>query len=148
MRFHDKKRPASRPFGFRTDLGAMLACAAIALGGCATTSPAKGPVIETLSQAHYAPTQTVDVLNAAPQTPYEELARLTLADPTGTATSGQLAAQLADVAKNLGANALWIEHVARAGKADVGFNPAGGQMQQDMGSGAITVTALAVRYTH
>lgn len=137
-----------RSAGVGLALGALLACAAVALAGCATTGAVGAPVVVPLSQVHYEPTQTVDVLNAAPRTPYAPIARLTLADPTGAATSSQLTAQLADVAKTLGANALWVEQVARAGKAAVAFNPAGGQMQQDTQAAAITVTALAVRYTH
>lgn len=125
---------------------ALIAVAVIALAGCATTATT-APVVEQLTQAHYAPTQTVDVLATAPAAAFERIARLRLSDPTGVATQSQLVAQLADTAKALGANALVVEQVTRAGTPDVGFNPAGGQMQATGNGGAITVTALAIRYT-
>ena len=126
----------------------LLGSAAVALSGCASTSLRDGPAVQQLSQAHYAPTQTVDVLSAPPTVPYEALARFTLADPTATATSSQLLAQMDEAAKNLGANALLVEHLSRSGKPDVAFNPAGGQMQDSGSGGAWSVTALAIRYTH
>jgi hypothetical protein len=119
----------------------------VALGGCATAGVAAPSVVE-LTQAHYAPTQTVDVLSAPPQAAFERIARLQLSDPTGVATQSQLVAQLADSAKTLGADALVIEQVSRAGGTDVTFNPAGGQMQNTGNGGALAITALAIRYTH
>lgn len=150
MRF--KPNTGSRPRVARLSaaqalLFVLLGSTAIALGGCATTGLHDGPSVERLSQAHYASTQTVDVFVAAPKDPYEELARLTLTDPTATATGSQLLAQLTEAAKNMGANALLVEHMSRAGNPDVAFNPAGGQMQHAGADGAWSVTALAIRYT-
>lgn len=125
---------------------ALFAGVAIALAGCATTG-ATEPVVESLTQTHYAPTQTVDVLAAPPAVAFESLARLHLSDPTGTATRSQLVAQLSDAAKALGANAMVVEQVSRAGAPAVGFNPAGGQMQTTDNGGALTITVLAIRYT-
>lgn len=158
MKFHYQGRPkmrcarktekakAARHAPWRVWLP-LLAASVMALGGCATTGTDRGLTIQPLSTAHYAATQTVDVLSEAPQVPWEKIARMTLADPTGTATSSQLIAQLAGAAKNLGADALVVEHVSRAANAEVGFNPAGGQMRADT-TGVISITALAVRYTH
>lgn len=125
---------------------ALVVAVGIALAGCATTATTT-PVVEQLTQARYAPTQTVDVLATAPAAAFERIARLRLSDPTGVATQSQLVAQLADSAKALGANALVVEQVTRSGAPDVGFNPAGGQMQATGSGGAMTVTALAIRYT-
>lgn len=130
------------PWLYATVAGAMLA-----LAGCGATV-ATTPQVESLTSAHYAPTQTVDVLSVAPTAGYERLARLQLADPTGVATRSQLVAQLADAAKALGANALIVESATRANTAVVGFNPAGGQMQDSGDTGALAVTAVAIRYTH
>ena len=138
---------AGRPFAARWLAVALLAGAVVAgLGGCAASGAAAGVVIAPLSQTHYAPTQTVDVLNAAPGRHYEALARLVVSDPTGAATSSQLVAQLSDSARTLGANALVIEKVAQSGAAGMAFNPAGGQMQGSSAGGSISVTALAIRY--
>lgn len=127
---------------------ALLAGAVACLGACATGGSTAGVVVDTLSQAHYPPTQTVDVLNAPPSAHYEALARLVVSDPTGVATSSQLVAQLSDTARTLGANALVVEQVAQAGGGNVAFNPSGGQMQGAANaSGALSVTALAIRYS-
>jgi len=126
---------------------AVMAVAMACLGACAANGPADGVVIHPLSQASYAPTQTVDVLNAAPGGHYEALARLVVSDPTGAATRSQLVAQLSDSARALGANALVVEQVAQSGAAGMAFNPAGGQMQGSTAGGSISVTALAIRYS-
>lgn len=124
-------------------LGALM----LALVGCASSN-LMAPTVEALSQTHYAPTQTVDVLSAKPSVPFESVARLHLSDPTGVASGSQLIAQLSDTAKSLGANALVVEQTSRASGADVAFNPAGGQMQgSSTDHGASSVTALAIRYT-
>lgn len=125
----------------------LLAGAVTCLGACAANGPAAGVVVNSLSQAHYPPSQTVDVLNAAPSAHYEALARLVVSDPTGTATSSQLVAQLSDTARTLGANALVIEQVVQAGGGSVAFNPSGGQMQGANTGGNLSVTALAIRYS-
>jgi hypothetical protein len=125
-------------------LGALM----LALAGCATGGLV-APTVEQLSQTHYAPTQTVDVLSAPPSVPYASIARLHLSDPTGVASSSQLIAQLSDTAKGLGADALIVEQASHASGADVAFNPAGGQMQgSSTDRGATSVTALAIHYTH
>ena len=123
---------------------AALAC--LVLVSCATTATA--PEVRRLTTQHYAPTQTVDVLSVSPDTPFVRIARLTLGDPTGSASGAQLIAQLASTAQNLGANAIVVEHVAQAGSAGIGFNPSGGQMQGSSNQAPLTVSALAIRYTH
>lgn len=126
----------------------LLLCATLALAGCA--SPGGNPggvVIQPVDQAHYAPTQTVDVLGAEPTRPHVTLARLTLSDPTGSATLSQLTAQLVEAARQLGASALVLAPVARPTAADVGFNPAGGQMQNSQAGSALSISAQAIRYT-
>lgn len=128
----------------RLGLGiAALAC--LVLAGCATVSTT--PAIERLATQTYAPTQTVDVLSASPDRPFVKIARLTLGDPTGSATRAQLIAQLASTAQGLGANAIVVEHVAQSGGAGIGFNPSGGQMQDSSNPAPLTVSALAIRYT-
>lgn len=124
----------------------LLAGIAVALTGCATASVG-APVVVQLTQTHYAATQTVDVLSVPPQAAFEPIARLQLSDPTGVATQAQLIAQLTNSAKALGANALIVEKVSRAGTTNVTFNPAGGQMQNTDAGGALAITALAIRYT-
>lgn len=120
----------------------------LALAGCATGNLA-APSVQQLTTNHYAPTQTVDVLSTPPSQPFESIARLHLADPTGVASKSQLVAQLAATAKSLGANALVIQDITLAGGAEVSFNPAGGQMQgAATDAGAASITALAIRYTH
>ena len=120
----------------------------LALAGCATANLA-APSVQELTTNHYAPTQTVDVLNAPPTAPFESIARLQLADPTGVATRSQLVAQLTAAARNLGANALVVEETTLPGGAAVSFNPAGGQMQgASTNAGAASISALAIRYTH
>lgn len=124
-----------------------IVAAAVVLGGCATAGGSKGLVIEPLSHAQYPATQTVDVLNVSPGVPYESLARMTLSDPTGSASSAQLIAQMSEAAKSRGANALWIQRISSAGQPDVAFNPAGGQMQGISANGSLSISALAIRYT-
>ena len=139
---------AGRAQGVRWLAVACMAVAAMAcLGGCAANGPAAGVVVQPLSQASYPPTQTVDVLNAVPAARYEALARLVVSDPTGTATSSQLVAQLSDRARTLGANAIVVEKVAQAGGNSVAFNPSGGQIEGSGTGGTLTVTALAIRYS-
>lgn len=126
----------------------LVGALALALAGCAS-SGLVAPSVQRLSQTQYAATATVDVLSAPPATPFEPIARLQLADPTGAASSSQLVAQLSETAKGLGANALVVEQVTHASGGAVAFNPAGGQMQQgNAATGATSVTALAIRYTH
>lgn len=129
---------------------ALLPCAllALALAGCASAGGNPGGVvIQPLDQAHYAPTQTVDVLGVEPARPHIALARLTLSDPTGSATLSQLTAQLVEAARQLGADALVLAPVARSTAAGVGFNPAGGQMQDSQAGSALSISAQAIRYT-
>lgn len=125
---------------------AVMLVASIVLAGCATTA-AMAPVVERLTTATYAPTQTVDVLAAKPAGDFVPLARLTLDDPTGSATRAQLLAQLSAVARRMGANALVVESVAHDQSADVAFNPAGGQIEQSTHQGIRAMTVLAIRYT-
>jgi hypothetical protein len=146
MRFeqqHTPRRAGARRAASLVWLGVLT----FALGGCATGGVA-APSVERLSAGQYAPTQTVDVLSAPPSMPFERIARLRLDDPTGVASESQLVAQLSEAAKNLGANALVVGPVSRSGGADVAFNPAGGQIQSVGTGGSISVTALAIRYTH
>ena len=129
----------------------LLLCAmlAFALAGCASAGGSPGGVvIEPLGRAHYAPTQTVDVLGVEPAQPHVALARLTLSDPTGSATLSQLTAQLVEAARQLGADALVLAPVAQPPAAGVGFNPAGGQMQGSQAGSALSISAQAIRYTH
>jgi len=123
-----------------------LVVGCLLLAACATTPAATGPQVEPLTNRHFAPTQTVDVLGAMPERSFTRVARLTLADPTGSATREQLVAQLANVARGLGANAIVVQSVAQSGTAGIGFNPAGGQMQGADNQAPLTVTAIAVRY--
>lgn len=123
-----------------------IAALALILGACATGQAAQ-PSVTMLSAAHYAPTQTVDVLTAEPQKPHQSIARLVLADASGGATRAQLVAQLTDTAKGLGANALVLENVDQSGTKQLAFNPSGGQMQGTDASVSLSVTALAIRYT-
>lgn len=127
---------------------ALLIGALLALAGCVTTDGDKGVVVRPLSAEHYAPTQTVDVLSAEPAQPHEMLAELALADPTGTATSSQLTAQLIAAARQLGADALVVKQVSGPTAAGVAFNPAGGQMQDTKTGAALSISAQAIRYTH
>jgi len=126
----------------------VLLTGALALGGCATTGGDQGVQVRPLSAMHYAPTQTVDVLTAQPAQPHEALAELALTDPTGTASRSQLTAQLVAAARQLGADALVVEHVAPQAPAGVAFNPAGGQLQDADTGGTLSISAQAIRYTH
>ena len=152
MRFEKEHAPRAR-HGHRTMKcrlvsAVWLGALALALASCATGNLV-APSVQQLSQSHYAPTQTVDVLSATPTVPFEPIARLQLSDPTGVASSSQLIAQLSATAKSLGANALVVEQSTRAGGSNVGFNPSGGQMQgNSTDAGPASVTALAIRYTH
>ena len=152
MRFEQKfaQRPqrVARSGVRRAAYVAWLGALMLALAGCATGNLV-APTVEQLSQTHYAPTQTVDMLSTQPAVPFESIARLHLSDPTGVASSSQLIAQLSDTAKSLGANALVVEQASHASGADVAFNPAGGQMQgNSTDRNPTSVTALAIRYTH
>ena len=126
----------------------FIAGAAMFLGACATVNPSSAVVVEPVSTSHYAPSQTVDLLNAPPAAPYEVLARLQLTDPTGTATSSQLVAQLSSTAQGLGADALLVQQVSHSGGGGIAFNPSGGQMQPASDGGTLSVTAVAIRYRH
>ncbi|NII12388.1 hypothetical protein [Oleiagrimonas sp. C23AA] len=132
---------------------AMLAALALfaALSGCASTpssSQAGTPQVTRLTQQQFPATQTVDVLREAPSRAYTRLAQLTITDPTGSASSAQLIAQLSASAQAMGANALVVESVDNSGSdSSPSFNPSGGQMQSGSGVGALTVKALAIRYS-
>lgn len=128
-------------------LRVMLAGIMLALAGCATTG-ASTLQVEHLVATHYDPTQVVDVLDVAPSVPFENIARLRVDDPTGTATRSQLVAELVAAAQKLGANAVVVGAEQRSGGSDVGFNPSGGQIQNVNGTGHVTLTAMAIRYTH
>lgn len=140
------RRSGPRAVALRAPL-LLLAVALALLAGCATVASDEGVQVHPLSAMHYAPTQTVDVLSAEPAQPHEALAELVLADPTGTATRSQLTAQLIAAARQLGADALVVEHVAQPAAAGVAFNPAGGQMQ-GTSAGGLSISAQAIRYTH
>ncbi len=126
-------------------LPALLSIA-IGLASCAAAPPA--PQIQRLTAESFAPSQTVDLLAAPPAAPYLAIARLQVADPTGTAARDQLIAQLVQAAKSLGAEALVIEQVQREDSARIAFDPAGGQMQGGPQVASTTVSALAIRYRH
>lgn len=119
----------------------------ILLAACASTGVV-APQVERLTTVQYAPTQVVDVLGAMPTAAFQRIARLRVDDPTGTATRAQLVAELQAAAGKLGANAVVVSSETRAGGASVGFNPAGGQIQDVAGTGQVLLTALAIRYTH
>lgn len=123
-----------------------LACG-ILLTACASTGVV-APHVERLTTVQYTPTQVVDVLDAAPTAPFQRVARLRVDDPTGTATRAQLVAELQAAAGKLGANAVVVSAEVRSGGANVGFNPAGGQIQDVAGTSQVSLTALAIRYIH
>ena len=127
---------------------AALAVLCLMLAGCATGGSTV-PSVTRLTTQHYAPTQTVDVLSAAPDRPFTRIAQLKLTDPTGSATRSQLIAQLSGSAKDLGANAIVVAQAAdQPGGSQIGFNPSGGQMQGSADQTSLTVSALAIRYSH
>lgn len=126
---------------------AVMAALTLALVACATTGVG-APTIERLTSATYPATQTVDVLDAAPAAGFERIANLAVNDPTGTATRGQLVAQLITAAQSVGANAIIVSAAPRSSSSDLGFNPSGGQIQDVSGTGPMTLTAVAIRYTH
>lgn len=141
-------RPSLHPHLPRR-IGASLALLACLATGAAWSAQANlgTPTIHRLSAQHYAPTQTVDVLTRAPAGAFVSVARVSLSDPTGTATQDQLVSQLGQVARGLGANAIIVESVTSGVSNNVGFNPAGGQLQAGMAQGPLTVRVLAIRYT-
>lgn len=124
-----------------------LSSVAIAWGmaACAAVPPAAD--VQRLTDQQFAPTQTVDVLEAVPNAPFVRIASLRVVDPTGVATREQLVAQLSDTARGLGADALVIERVERDDTSRVAFDPAGGQMQGGQAVASIAVTALAIHYS-
>lgn len=134
----------NRPARWRSACLLTLLSIVISLASCATAPPA--PQVQRLTAQVFAPSQTVDLLDAPPAAPYLAIARLQVADPTGTAARDQLIAQLVQAAKSLGAQALVIEQVQREDSARIAFDPAGGQMQGGPQVTSTTVSALAIRY--
>jgi hypothetical protein len=126
----------------------LLLAVFLALGVAACAAVAPAPDVERLTEATFAPTQTVDVLDAAPAAPFTRIARLHVADPTGTASRDQLVAQLVATARGLGADALVVEQVQRSDTSHLAFDPAGGQMQGGQAVASIAITALAIHYVH
>jgi hypothetical protein len=125
-----------------------LSSVAVACGLAACAALPPDADVQRLTDQQFAPTQTVDVLEAAPDAPFVRIARLRVADPTGVATREQLVAQLSGTARGLGADALVIERVERDDTSRVAFDPAGGQMQGGQAVASIAVAALAIRYSH
>lgn len=144
---HGRGHIASARGVLRAGTLALLAVAALALAACATTG-ALEPSVKRLTATEYPPTQMVDILTVAPSRAYERIAQLRVDDPTGTATSSQMRAQLVAAARDLGANALVMGTVSRSGGDSVEFNPSGGLMQNAAGAGAVSLSALAIRYVH
>jgi len=118
--------------------------AAVLMTACASTG--SGPVVHRLTQRQYSPTQTVDVLSAAPQRPFKRIARLRANDPTGSATRSQLVAELVNAAQKLGANAIVVQQVSQSSGSELSFAPSGGQMQSSGGGQPLALKALAIRY--
>lgn len=140
-----RMRHASFCRACRITVFAMLAILGSVVAACATTG-SNTVRVQQLTATHYEPTQVVDVLDAVPTKPSERIARLEVEDPTGTATHSQLVAELVAAAQKLGANAVVLDSEKRAGGADVGFNPSGGQIQDVNSPGPVTLTAVAIRY--
>lgn len=125
---------------------ALILCAG--LSGCSTTGSG-GPVVRRLTQRHFPPTQTVDVLNALPQQPFIRIARLQAKDPTGSATRSQLIAELTAEAQKLGATAIVLgTEQSSSGGGQISFSPSGGQMQSSGAEQPLALDALAIRYAH
>lgn len=126
----------------------LAALTAMLLGGCATTGT--GPKVHRLTQQHYPPTQTVDVLSSLPtHKSFVRVARLQAGDPTGNATRSQLIAELTDSAQSLGANAIVVQQqkTSDSSGSELSFSPSGGQMQSSSGTQSLVLKALAIRYT-
>jgi len=146
QRFRPRLATATQGFPRHGARWLLATACAMGLAACAAMPP--GPDVQRLTEQQFAPTQTVDVLDAAPAEPFVGIARLHVADPTGSATRDQLVAQLVGTARGLGADALVVEKVDRDDTSQVSFDPAGGQMQGGAQTASIAVTALAIHYNH
>jgi len=132
-----------------TPIGFLAVLMALVLSACSLNGT--GPTVQRLTQHHYQPTQTVDVLNQLPKhTSFVRLARLQASDPTGGATRTQLLGELVDSAQNLGANAIVVQQQKSSDSSgsEITFSPSGGQMQSSGGSHSLALKAVAIRYKH
>ena len=130
-------------------VGLLVALSPLLLTGCAMNGA--GPKIHRLTQHHFQPTQTVDVLTSLPRRKsFVRIARLKANDPTGDATHSQLVGELVDAAQKLGANAIVVQQQESSGSSgsQITFSPSGGQMQSSGGTQSLALKALAIRYKH
>ncbi|OZB77369.1 MAG: hypothetical protein B7X36_00250 [Thiomonas sp. 14-64-326] len=121
-----------------------LAVASALMAGCA--GPQSAVQVQMLAPAgsSNAPQSLVQVLTAAPESPYAEVARLSITGAPGM-TAAQLIDALQKKAGALGANALVVDVQTQTGPAQLQFNSAGGQYETQPGISVVDVKALAIR---
>ncbi|MDX1655122.1 MAG: hypothetical protein R3310_07890 [Candidatus Competibacteraceae bacterium] len=102
-------------------------------------------VIPLEGASSYPPTQFVDVLDQAPDRPYEELA-LIQADGVPGMTYSQVQARIREQARQLGADAVILEDLSRATPREQQFNPTTGTYETTGGEIVPRFRGVVIKY--
>ena len=117
----------------------IVACS---LWSCA---PVSRQLVKPVDGTHYAPSNNVEVLDAAPSRPYVKIGDV---DATGEpgAVPAQVLAQIRTEAQQLGADAVVLKDVSRTLPAAPRLNPTTGTYDTSGGQLLPAYTGIAIRY--
>ncbi|HTP99295.1 MAG TPA: hypothetical protein VMN56_08210 [Casimicrobiaceae bacterium] len=120
---------------------ALLAFAAV-LAACA---PAQPEFVRPAGSATYPPTQFVDMLDAPPSRPYQEIGVIEVPGEAG-ALRAQVLAQIRTKAQEIGAQAVILTDLSRPAPVTQRLNPTTGQMETVGGQTIPAFRGVAIRY--
>ncbi|MCC7326547.1 MAG: hypothetical protein IT521_07060 [Burkholderiales bacterium] len=115
---------------------------AVAMAAC---TPSQPEFVRPANSPSFPPTQFVDVLEAPPTRPYEEIGVIEVPGEPGTLRT-QVLAQIRGKAQAIGANAVILQDKSRTTPASQRLNPATGQMESTGGQVIPAYRAVAIRY--
>jgi hypothetical protein len=119
-----------------------LLLVALALGACAPSQP---EVLRPEGSATYPPTQFVEMLEAKPTRPYAEIAIIELSGEPGSFRA-QVLAQIAERARQIGADAVILQDVSRTTPAATRLNPTTGMYDSTGGQIIPAFKGIAIKY--
>ena len=111
----------------------------------AACTPSQPEFVRPANSPSFAPTQFVDVLEAPPARPYEEIGVIEVPGEPGTLRT-QILAQIRGKAQAIGANAVILQDKSRMAPASQRLNPSTGQMEAIGGQVIPAYRAVAIRY--
>jgi hypothetical protein len=121
---------------------ASLFAALILLSGCTAVQPG---VVRPAGAPVYPPTQYVEILEAPPTRPYQQIADIDVTGEQGTLRP-QVIAQIREKAQQIGADAVILQDLSRPAPTTTRLNPTTGTYETIGGQLVPAFKGIAIKY--